>query len=76
MAESLLLFLPDEIWSREMSRTSKYTIHGIVVLMGTLMLTGGNAVVFYYFEAGRHFNTAHGITGKIYIKYIVYDIIL
>ncbi|KAF7267639.1 hypothetical protein GWI33_019130 [Rhynchophorus ferrugineus] len=74
MAESLLLFLPDEIWSRELSRTAKYTIHGIIVLIGTLMLTGGNAVVFHYFEPGYHFNTAHGITGLISMIFVIISI--
>lgn len=65
MAESFMLFTGDELWSRQMSRTAKYTIHGIVVSIGTIMIIAGNAVVFHFISPGYHLYTAHGITGLV-----------
>ncbi|XP_050305480.1 uncharacterized protein LOC126742737 isoform X3 [Anthonomus grandis grandis] len=65
MAESLMLFTGDEIWSRQMTRNAKYTIHGIIVALGTVMIICGNALVFHYIQPGYHLYTAHGITGLV-----------
>lgn len=64
MTESVMLFTGDELWSRQMTRTAKYTIHGVVVTVATLLIIGGDGVIFHYTEPGYHLYTAHGITGK------------
>lgn len=59
-----MLFLGDELWSRQMTRTAKYTIHGIIVSLATAFIICGDAMVFHYIESGYHLYTVHGITGK------------
>ncbi|KAG5874394.1 hypothetical protein JTB14_012377 [Gonioctena quinquepunctata] len=65
MAESIMLFVGDDIWSQHMSRKAKYAVHGILVTIGTGFTIVGNALVFHYIESGYHLYTAHGITGLI-----------
>ncbi|KAJ8935864.1 hypothetical protein NQ314_012610 [Rhamnusium bicolor] len=68
MAEALMLFIGDELWSRQVSRKSKYMVHGILISVGTVFIIVGNALVFHYISPGYHLYTAHGITGiKNYI---------
>ncbi|CAG9762393.1 unnamed protein product [Ceutorhynchus assimilis] len=71
MAESLMLFTGDELWSRQMTRTAKYTIHGIIVSIGTVMIIAGNGLVFHYISPGFHLNTVHGITGLVSMILII-----
>lgn len=66
MAESVMLFTGDELWSRQLSRTAKYTVHGVIVTVATVIIIIGDALVFHYLEAGYHLYTAHGITGKLF----------
>lgn len=66
MAEALMLFVGDDIWSRQLSRKAKYLVHGILISIGTLFIIIGNALVFHYISSGYHLYTAHGITGKSY----------
>ncbi|KAH1007457.1 hypothetical protein HUJ04_004687 [Dendroctonus ponderosae] len=74
MAESVMLFLGDELWSRQMTRTAKYTIHGIIVSLATALIICGDSVVFHYIEPGHHLYTAHGITGLISLIFLVISI--
>lgn len=63
MAESIMLFVGDDIWSRQVSRKTKYLVHGILISIGTIFVIVGNALVFQYISSGYHLYTAHGITG-------------
>lgn len=74
MAESCMLFVGDELWSRQMSRTAKYTVHGILVLVGTAMIIAGDALVYHYISPGYHLYTAHGITGLVSMILIILSI--
>ncbi|XP_074037375.1 uncharacterized protein [Leptinotarsa decemlineata] len=76
MAESIMLFVGDDIWSRQMSRKAKYAIHGILVTVGTVFTIVGNALVFHYIEPGYHLYTAHGITGLISMIFLIISLVL
>lgn len=64
MSEALLLFVCDELWTRQLNRTQKYWIHGNLMILGTVLVTAGCIDTFYYISEGYHLYTAHGITGK------------
>lgn len=64
MAEAIMLFVGDDIWSRQISRRAKYWVHAILISIGTFFIIVGNALVFQYLSPGYHLYTAHGITGK------------
>ncbi|CAG9860807.1 unnamed protein product [Phyllotreta striolata] len=65
MAEAIMLFVGDDIWSKKLDRKSKYIAHGIIITVATLVVTAGNILVFMYLSPGYHLYTAHGITGLI-----------
>lgn len=64
MAEAIMLFVGDDIWSRHLSRRSKYLVHAILISAATIFIIIGNALVFHFLSPGYHLYTAHGITGK------------
>ncbi|XP_066245235.1 transmembrane reductase CYB561D2-like [Euwallacea similis] len=74
MAESIMLFNNDELWSTQMSRTAKYTVHGAVVSVATMMILVGDILVFRYLEPGYHLYTTHGIAGLISLLLILLSI--
>ncbi|XP_066139465.1 probable transmembrane reductase CYB561D1 [Euwallacea fornicatus] len=74
MAESIMLFNGDELWSKQISRTAKYTVHGVVVTVATLMILVGDALVFHYLQPGYHLYTVHGITGLISLILILLSV--
>jgi hypothetical protein len=63
MTEALMLFAPDELWSRQLTRTQKYGVHGFLMVGGTILLSVGCIDTFYYISEGYHLYTVHGITG-------------
>lgn len=74
MAESIMLFLSDEVWATQISRTAKYTVHGILISVGTVMIISGDSIVFHYITPGYHLYTAHGITGFVSMICIILSI--
>lgn len=58
-----MLFVDDELWSRQLSRTQKYGVHAVLITIGTVFIIVGNSLVFHYISPGYHLYTAHGITG-------------
>ncbi|KAJ8962910.1 hypothetical protein NQ318_001321, partial [Aromia moschata] len=76
MAESIMLFVGDELWSRQLSRKSKYMVHGILVSVGTFFTIVGNALVFRYLSPGYHLYTAHGITGLVSMIILIISLFL
>lgn len=64
MAEALMLFFGDDIWSRQMTRKQKYGVHAVLITISTVFIIVGNSLVFHYIEPDYHLYTAHGITGK------------
>ncbi|KAL1512824.1 hypothetical protein ABEB36_002346 [Hypothenemus hampei] len=70
MAESLMLFLGDEVWSKNMTRSAKYTIHGIVISIATILIIIGDGLVFYNLDA-LYLRTTHSITGLISLIFLV-----
>ncbi|KAJ8916368.1 hypothetical protein NQ315_005065 [Exocentrus adspersus] len=76
MAEAIMLFVGDELWSRQMSRKSKYWVHGILISVGTIFIIVGNALVFHYIEPGYHLYTEHGITGLVSMIFLILSLFL
>lgn len=64
IAEALMLFAGDELWSSQMTRKEKYGVHGVLITIGTLFTIIGNLPGIYYIKPGYHLFTVHGITGK------------
>lgn len=63
MAEAILLFAGDNVWSQDLDRSTKYWIHGILLIFSTVIIVIGNSIAFYYVKTIPHFSTAHGLTG-------------
>lgn len=65
MAESILLFANDNVWTQDLNRKSKYWVHGVLITLGTILLTAG---AFIEYDAkgsnAKHFTSNHGLTGK------------
>lgn len=76
MAEAIMLFVGDDIWSKHLSRKAKYTVHGILITVATAITIIGNVLVFVYIEPGYHLYTAHGITGLVSMIILIVSIIL
>lgn len=74
MAESVMLFTGDDLWTRQLSRTAKYTVHGVIVTVATIIIIVGDALVFHYLEPGYHLYTAHGITGLVSLILILLSV--
>lgn len=64
MAQAILLFAGDNVWSQELDRKCKYWIHGILLIIATVIIIVGNSIAFYYVTTIPHFSTAHGLTGN------------
>lgn len=64
MAEAILLFAGDNVWSQDLDRKTKYWIHGVLLITSTVIIVVGNSIAFYYVKTIPHFSTAHGLTGK------------
>ncbi|XP_044264753.1 transmembrane reductase CYB561D2-like [Tribolium madens] len=75
MSEALLLFAPDELWSRQLPRTRKYFIHGFLMTLGTVLVTAGCIDTFCFITEGYHLYTAHGITGLIAMILMIVSIV-
>lgn len=65
MAEAILLFASDNIWSQDLTRKSKYWVHGILITIGTVALTAGTFIEYEVKGNRKHFTSNHGLTGKI-----------
>lgn len=66
MAESILLFASDNIWTQDLTRKSRYWIHGILITVGTVSLTAGTFIEYEVKGNRKHFTSNHGLTGKIF----------
>lgn len=64
MAEAILLFAGDNVWSQDIDRKTKYWIHGVILITSTVIIVVGNSIAFYYVKTIPHFSTAHGLTGN------------
>lgn len=64
IAEALMLFADDELWSKQLSRREKYGVHGVLITVGTLFIIMGNLPGIYYIKPGYHLYTVHGLTGE------------
>ncbi|XP_018567157.1 cytochrome b561 domain-containing protein 2 [Anoplophora glabripennis] len=76
MAEALMLFVGDELWSRQLSRKQKYSVHAILITVGTVFIIVGNSLMFHYYHPDYHFYTAHGITGLISMIILILSLFL
>ncbi|KAJ8980660.1 hypothetical protein NQ317_017586 [Molorchus minor] len=76
MAESLMLFVGDELWSAQVSRKTKYLVHGILISISTVCIIVGNSLVFHYISPGYHLYTAHGITGLVSMIFLIISLAL
>lgn len=63
MAESILLFANDNIWTQDLNRKSKYMIHGVLITIGTVALTAGTIIEYDVKGNRRHFTSNHALTG-------------
>lgn len=68
MAEGILLFAGDNVWSQELDRKKKYWVHGVLLFVGTVFLTAGIVLEIDIKGNRRHFTSNHGLTGKIRSK--------
>ncbi|XP_023312962.1 cytochrome b561 domain-containing protein 2-like [Anoplophora glabripennis] len=75
-AEALMLFAGDELWSRQLSRTEKYGVHGVLATIGILCLIVGNLPGIYYIKPGFPLYTVHGITGLVSMVILTLSIFL
>lgn len=66
MAEAILLFANDNVWTQDLTRKTKYWIHGILITLGTVVLTVGTAIEIHDKGNRKHFTSDHGLTGKIF----------
>lgn len=65
MAESILLFANDNVWTQDVTRKTKSWIHGVLITVGTAALTAGTFVEYNFKGPNRdHFTSNHGLTGK------------
>lgn len=64
MTEAFMVFPSDELWSKQISRKEKYWVHGILLIVGTLLVSAGCIDTFYFISEGYHLYTVHGITGN------------
>ncbi|CAH1112372.1 unnamed protein product [Psylliodes chrysocephalus] len=76
MAEAIMMFVGDDIWSKNISRKAKYAIHGIIITVATVVTIVGNILVFVYIQTGYHLYTEHGITGLISMIILIISLIL
>lgn len=65
MAEGILLFAGDNVWSQELDRKKKYWVHGVLLFVGTVFLTAGIVLEIDIKGNRRHFTSNHGLTGKV-----------
>lgn len=65
MAEAILLFAGDNVWTQDLDRKTKYWIHGILLLLGCGLLTAGISIMINQKGGVNHFVSTHAITGKI-----------
>lgn len=65
MAEGILLFAGDNVWSQELDRKKKYWVHGVLLFLGTVCLTAGIALEIDIKGNRKHFTSKHGLTGAI-----------
>lgn len=64
MAEGIILFAGDNVWSQELDRPKKYWVHGVLLFLGTAFLTAGMAIEIDMKGNRSHFTSIHGLTGK------------
>ncbi|XP_072379692.1 transmembrane reductase CYB561D2-like [Diabrotica undecimpunctata] len=76
MAEAIMMFVGDDIWSKNLSRKAKYAIHGYLITFATIITIIGNILVFVYIQPGYHLYTAHGITGLISMIILIISCVL
>ncbi|KAJ8962909.1 hypothetical protein NQ318_001320 [Aromia moschata] len=76
MAESIMLFVGDELWSRQVSRKTKYIVHGVLVSISLVFIIAGNSFVFHNISSGYHFTSTHGITGLISMIILIISVFL
>lgn len=76
MAEALMLFVGDELWSRQLTRKQKYGIHAILITVGTVFIIVGNSLVFHYISPGSHLVSVHGITGFVSMILLILSLFL
>lgn len=64
MAEGVILFVGENVWSQYIERKTKYWIHGVLLLASAIVVTIGNACIIHAEGHGRHFRSKHGWTGR------------
>lgn len=67
MAEAIILFSGDNLWSQNISRTTKYVIHGAFLFVSCIMVTIGIFILTHEKgSSGRHFKSDHALSGTIF----------
>lgn len=64
MAESILLFANDNVWTQDLNRKTKYWVHGVLITVGTVALTAGTVLEIDIKGNRAHFTSNHGLTGN------------
>lgn len=64
MAEGIILFANDNVWTQDLDRKTKYWLHGGLLFLATLFLTAGTGVAIYSKGDRPNFTSIHGRTGN------------
>lgn len=66
MAEAIILFGGDNVWTQELNRKHRYFVHGILLLLATAFITAGVSLEIERKAQNNfsHFESIHAITGK------------
>ncbi|KAB0803442.1 hypothetical protein PPYR_00412 [Photinus pyralis] len=80
VAECLILFSKQNVWSQEIDRKQKYWIHAILISIGAFLIIFGTALETYRKAVHtdpnvKNFESAHAITGLIGIIFIVFAMV-
>lgn len=66
MAEAIILFASDNIWTLNIQRTTKYYIHGSLLFCSAILASVGIGFMISV-HSNPHFQSTHAWTGKIQV---------
>lgn len=80
MAEAVILFSPDNLWSQNISRTTRYIIHGAFLTASAIFVTIGISLLSYKMDkqsaSAKHFHGDHALAGFVSWLFVLLSVIL
>ncbi|XP_022913824.1 uncharacterized protein [Onthophagus taurus] len=76
LAESLILFAGDNVWSQDLEKKSRYWIHGVLIAIGTVCIITGISIEINRTKLTGHFESDHGIIGLMALIFLSLSLIL